>query len=166
MVLTPLRLGHRSGDYVRGAIANINRAQKSGIVDGDRWSPNAMVIEGNSKVEIDFDISSEGDFGRCASLGLAQLLYHLIHFSGTNRKRLESIIVGEILVGELTKFVSPTTVAEFILNFAFYYSELSEDSTFLPHRITPPRADELAVLTQTLTTIMAIDKSPISSQRS
>jgi len=76
-------------DVVTIVLTNVHAAHRKGVVFGDRWARNTIITDNQRSVEVDFDIALEGE---CAKdFEIAQLLYHLLHFS-PHRTQLLAII--------------------------------------------------------------------------
>ena len=76
----PLDVYLHSGrtEAVPAVLDNLLAAHQKGLVFGDRWGTNTLVIPEGMK-EIDFDIAFEGS--RAKEFELGKLLYHIVHFS-------------------------------------------------------------------------------------
>ncbi|RJQ38053.1 hypothetical protein C4559_02410 [Candidatus Microgenomates bacterium] len=73
------------GIVVDKTLDNILLAHKEGVVFGDRWVANTMVLPSLETLEMDFDIELIADFKTSATFELSQMLYHLVHFANGNR---------------------------------------------------------------------------------
>lgn len=77
---------------IRNVLTHLTQAHSVGIVFGDRWAKNTMILQSGEHKEFDFDIELQGDTEATSSFELAQTLYHLIHFADNNRNFILELI--------------------------------------------------------------------------
>ncbi|HEY1085758.1 MAG TPA: hypothetical protein VGE34_03480 [Candidatus Saccharimonadales bacterium] len=73
-------------------LSHLTQAHSVGIVFGDRWAANTMILEDGTHKEFDFDIELQGDVNATSTFELAQTLYHIVHFANQNRDHVISLI--------------------------------------------------------------------------
>jgi len=74
-----LNSGEISNKIIDLYIDSIVKAHQNGVVYGDRWGPNTMVVGDTTIIHFDFDISLEGIPAK--EFELAQTLYYTLSFS-------------------------------------------------------------------------------------
>lgn len=70
---------------IKNILYHLATAHKNGIIFGDRWCKNTLVLDNGDFAEIDFDIELLGPQDARAAFEMSQTLYHLVHFSQKNR---------------------------------------------------------------------------------
>lgn len=70
---------------VNNTLNNFITAHRRGIIFGDRWVTNTIILPTMETVELDYDIELVGEQRVSATFELSQVLYHLVHFANGNR---------------------------------------------------------------------------------
>ena len=133
--------GHASKTFsvVDGVLNHLTMAHRAGIVFGDRWVTNTLILPNEDFAEVDFDIELIGEHQRIATFELAQTLYHLIHFSGS--QHTDAMNMLEIYYRGNPKQLSGydrNLLSAFLLGHQSYFMDRYRDKNELYEGLIPP----------------------------
>ncbi|HRN69859.1 MAG TPA: hypothetical protein PLS49_01630 [Candidatus Woesebacteria bacterium] len=133
-------------EVIESVLINMMHAHWNGIVFGDRWATNTIIISDEDFVELDFDIELIGDTETVTSFELSQTLYHLMHFSGNNRDFMSETILDIYLKNQnFLNMYDLDKISPFLRGQTEYFYDLYQKNGLLYEEIVPPY-DEVYML--------------------
>ncbi|MDP2649482.1 MAG: hypothetical protein Q8P10_01420 [bacterium] len=99
-------------------LENLSLAHSMGVVYGDRWVKNTIVTEREDVVEIDFDMKLGGKYAK--EFEMAQILYHLLHFS-SDRRNVLNFLKGYLKSKKLSESYDVSALCLFLFGYMKYF---------------------------------------------
>lgn len=143
--------GDEELDLVDKTLENLLLAHKKGVVFGDRWVTNTMVLPNREVMEWDYDIELIADPKTSTTFELSQMLYHLVHFAKGNRvgvvERISQFFNARPVVLEHYDF---SMLIDFLIAQKGYFRQKWEMQGKYYEDLEPPSA-EIDLLARSLT---------------
>lgn len=134
--------GQSEWQVIGDVLSHMTQAHSLGIVFGDRWTPNTLITNDGQFVEIDFDLELKGEFEATSSFELAQTLFHLLHFAGSNRDEvLEAIKNNYVSRPELLSIYSRDKLITFLEGHTNHFGKKYQEHKELYEGQIPPVAE-------------------------
>lgn len=106
------------------ALDNLRAAYREGLIFGDRWVKNTLIIlgqqDGDDVLEVDFDIEIAGE--RAVEFEVAQTLYHILHFA-SDKETVLKYLISYFQRSNLLQSLALEYLAFFLKKYANYFQD-------------------------------------------
>lgn len=121
-------------DVVEEVLTHLNFMHRQGIVLGDRWCRNTMVMAQGEFAEFDYDLELIGPQKTIATFEMSQELYHLVHFSQGGRGFMTNFLQEYLRDRTVLDSYDSQQLGRFLRGHARYFTQTNE----LYENIKPP----------------------------